>query len=108
MGGGLSMVLFSPKAWLREQLAPYLTAIKKSVAAAATGWPLLSEDPASPAVGAPWLLLSRLADAVPPGARIAGFNHSTAAPLDQQDLIELSVKTTAGQIVRFVPTSVES
>lgn len=106
MGGGLSMALFSPKAWLRAQLAPYLSAIKKAVAAAAVGWPLVDSDPASPAVGAPWLLQTDLLGAVPIGVR-SGFNRLTV--VDQQSIRSavLSVKTADGRIARFAATSLE-
>lgn len=101
------MTLFSPAAWFRAQIAPYLKAIKKAVDGAAVGWPLLTSDPVDPAVGSPWLLQTELLGALPIGVRTAGFNHITLVEQPAVDTAVLSVKTSTGQIARFAASAME-
>ncbi len=100
------MALFSPAAWFRAQLAPYLSTIKKAVAGAAVGWPLLDSDPASPAAGTPWLLLTDTVAPLPVALRM-GFNHVTVLRTPAVESAVLSVMTPNGQIARFAAASLE-
>jgi hypothetical protein len=100
------MAIFSAKAWFRAQLAPYLATIKKAVAGAAVGWPLLSKDPENPEPGQPWLLLANTVSPTPIALRM-GFNHLVLIDTPAVESVVLCVTTPSGQIVRFAAASLE-